>query len=123
MELGVQRVLGHNFGNNLGIPKCLVKPFSFSEFGILEDVLYVLFLRSDALRGDGSSEEVNLCCTKKTFVHCQFKACLLDAFEGCSQVGNELVRVIGCNADVIHIRKILVRFVDFIEVFSHSNET
>ena len=51
-----------------------------------------------------------------TFVHCQFKACLLGAFEGCSQVDSEVVSVIGSKADVVHILSTLVRLDDFIKV-------
>ena len=59
--------------------------------------------------------------TKGTFVHCQFEACPLNAFKSWSQVRNEVVSVIDCNANVVHILSTLVRFDDFVKVFSHEN--
>ena len=54
--------------------------------------------------------EINFCSTKLIFVHCQLKACLLDAFESFSHVGNEVISIIGCDADVVHILGTLIRF-------------
>ena len=117
MELGVGIVLGQNSGKNSRTEITLYCFFRLQKVGHFKEVSLLGF---DALRGDGSSEEVNFCYTKLTFVHCQFKACSLDAFEGCSQVGNEMVDVIGHNADVAHILSTLVRLDDFIKEFSEE---
>ena len=55
-----------------------------------------------------------------SFVHCQLKAYLMVAFESLSQVGNKVVSVIGCNANVVHVLSTLVRFDDFVKVFFHK---
>ena len=53
-------------------------------------------------------------------MHCQFKACFLNAFKCCSQVGNEVISIVGCDADIVHILGTLIRFYDFVKVFSHE---
>ena len=55
-----------------------------------------------------------------TFVHCKFKACLMNTIEGCSLVGNEVVGIIGDDTDVVHILSTLIRFQKFVEVFPHK---
>ena len=52
-------------------------------------------------------------------MHCELKTCLLDALEGCSQVGDK-VGIIGCKADVVHVLSTPVRLDYFIEVFPHE---
>ena len=54
------------------------------------------------------------------FVHCQFKACFLNAFECCSQVSNEKVSILSCDADILHLLGTLIRLNNFIEIFSHE---
>ena len=120
MEQGVRQVLRNSFYSSLKIPNNVVKPFSTSGIWFFQKVLYVLFLWFDALWGNCSSEKVNFCCKKMTFVHCQLKAGFLNAFEGCSQVGNEVISIISCDADIVHILGTLVRFDNFIKVFPHK---
>ena len=50
-------------------------------------------------------------------MHRQFKACFLDAFEGCSQVGNEVIMIVGCDADIVHVLGTLIRFDNIIMIF------
>ena len=123
MGQGVRTVLGQNFCSRLRVPNCVARPFSNSEIWLLQffkEVLYVLFLRINALWSNCSSKEINFYCSEMVFVHCQLKACLLDAFGSCSQVGEEVISIIGCNADVVTILGSLVRFNDFAEVFFHE---
>ena len=121
MEQGVLKVLGLNSCNSSGSPNSVVKLFSTSqEFGLFQKVLYSLFLGFDALWSNSSSEKINFFCNKVTFVHCQLKACFLNAFECCSQVSHEVVSIIGCDADIVHILGTLVRFDDFVKVFPHK---
>ena len=117
MEQGVQRVWGYSFCSSLRIPNNVVKPFSTSGIWFFQNVLYILFLGFDALWGNCPSKKINFSGTKMTFVHRQFKACFLDAFESCSQVSDEMISIIGCDTDVVYILGALVRFNDFVKVF------
>ena len=120
MEQGVLKVLGHNFCSSSRIPSSAAKPFSTLGVWFFEKVLYILFLGFDALWGNCSSEDIIFCCTEVTFVHCQLKACFLNAFERCSQVSYEVVSVIGCDADIVHILGTLIGFDGFVKVFPHK---
>ena len=120
MEQGVLKVLGYNFCSCSRIPSSSAKPFSTLVFGFFEKVLYILFFGFDALWGNCPSEKINFFCTEVTFVHCQLKACFLNAFEGCSQVSYKVVSIISCDADIVHILSPLIRFDDFVEVFPHE---
>ena len=120
MEQGVRKVLGHNSCSSLGIPNSVVKPFSTSGIWSFQKVLHNLFLGLDALWGNSPSEKINFFCTKVTFVHCQLKASFLNAFERCSQVSYEVVSIVGCDADIVHILGTLIRFDDFDGVFPHE---
>ena len=121
MERGVRKVLGHSFCSGSRIPITVVKRFSTAELCFFfKKVLDILSLGFDALWGNCSSEEINLSSTKIAFVHCQFKACLLNAFECRSQVSDEMISVVGCDADIVHILGALIRFDNFIKVFSHE---
>ena len=121
MEQGVLKVLGRNFCSSLRIPDSVVKPFSTSGICFFQKVLYILFLGFYALWGNCSSEKIIFFCTEVTFVHCQLKACFLNAFGCCSQVSYEVVSIIGCDANIVHILGTLIRFDDFIEVFPHKD--
>ena len=121
MGIGIRAVLGHNFDSSSGITNSVVKPFSTSEKWFFQGSSVHVVLGFDVLRGNGSSEEVNFCSAKMTFVHRQYKACPLNAFESCSQVGTEVVSVIGCYADIVHILSTLVRLDDFVKVIYHEN--
>ena len=82
MAQGVRTFLVHSFCSNLRIRNNVAKPFSTSGICFFfKKVLCFLSLGFYALWGKGSSKEFNLCSTKNAFVHCQLKACLLDAFE------------------------------------------
>ena len=93
MGLGVGTVSGHNSGSSSGIPSIVANLFQLWEFSFSENVPIILFLEFDALRGNGSQ----FGCTEMAFVHFEFKAYVLDAYETCSQVGDKVVRIIGCN--------------------------
>ena len=119
MGQGVRTVLGHSFCNSSRTPNNVANPFSTLEICFFfKKILHVLFLRFNALWGNRSSEEITFCGTEMTFVHCQFKACFLNAFEGCSQVGDEMISIVGCDAVIVHVLGTLVYLNDFIKVFS-----
>ena len=89
---------------------------AFFDFGTFDHFL----LMFDVSRGDGCSKEINLCCTEMTFVVYESKPCLMDAFESCSQVGYEMVSIIGCIADVLHIFSATIRLDYFLKLFAHK---
>ena len=120
MEQGVLKVLGHNFCSSSRIPSSAAKPFSTLGIWIFPESFVHSVFRFDALWGNRSSEEINFFCTEVTFVHCQLKACFLNAFECCFQVSYEVISIISCNADIVHVLGTLVRFDDFIKVFPHK---
>ena len=124
MGRGVRIVLGHNFyssqentNNAVNLRK---KVFRLRKIGLFKKVFYILFLGFHAFWGNDSSNEINFCSTKMTFVHCQLKSCLLNAIKGYSQVEDEVVGIVGGKADVFHALGTLVRFNDFVEIFSHK---
>ena len=124
MEQGIWTVSGHCFCSNLKFPNNVANLFSTSlqEFGFSRTfcTFCLSMLGLYSLWENGFSKEINLCSTKMAFLHCQPKACLLDAFESCSQVGDEVMSIIRCNADVVHILGTLIRFKNSVEVFSHE---
>ena len=103
MDQGVRIVLRLSFCSNLKIPNNVAKPFSTKVNLFFQENLVrsVSWGGVYALRGNGSSKEVNFCSSKMALVHCQLKACILDAFESCSQVGDEVISIIGCDADIV----------------------
>ena len=120
MKQGVLRVLGQILVVVQEVQISLQIHFRLWKFGFFEEIQITLPLGFDALWGNHSSEEISLCGTDMINVHCQFKACILNAFDCCSQVTDEVVSIIGCDADIVHILGTLIRFIDFVKIFSHE---
>ena len=55
-----------------------------------------------------------------TFVHRQFEACLLNAFESCSEGGDVMISIIGCLAAVVHVLDTLIHVKNFAEILFHE---
>ena len=122
MEQGVRKVLGRSFCSSSRIPNIIARLFSTSEICFFfQESFEHCASGFDALWGNCSSKEIGLSSIEMAFGHCQFMTCFLNAFEGCPLVSDEMISVVGgCDADIVHVLGTLVRFDNFIKVFSHE---
>ena len=73
-----------------------------------------------AVRSYGSTQEVNFRCSEMALVNSELQACMSNALESGPEVCDELLYIIGGNANIIDVLRALIGFNNFVEVFSHQ---